>query len=646
MRIVKWIGIVFASLAATVVVAVLIWDWNWFRDRVAAAGSEATGRQFLIDGDISVDLGWTSSVRVEGIRLSNADWAQEPDMVSIAAVDFDIEILELLRGRVVLPHLHLTKPEIRLERSKDGAPNWEMGPSMGAAAVEATVPDDRSEFPVIGRLRIDDGTLGYAAPADQIALEAKVSTATGEGGEGTEEVRLEGDGSFAKAPFNLRLRAGSLLALRESDNPYPIDLYAKIGRTTIKAVGTAADPLTLTGPDFRLSLEGADMADLFPIFRIPLPETPAYSISGHLVKPEDTWRFENFKGKMGDSDLAGTLAYTPREERPYIQADVVSERLDFADLAGFIGADPEADKKKPAKQERRAKPGRVLPDTPVDLTRLRAADMDVRFRGKRIRYPSLPIDSLDMHVKLQDGRLTVEPLQFGIAKGSAAGSLVLDGRKDLPRVSTKLTLEKLDLKQFFSGESAAVTSGRFAGRIDLAGSGRSVADILGNADGEVVATMAGGRFSGLFMELAGIDVAEALPMLGSDNAVEIRCIIADFAAKDGTLTSRAFVIDTSDTLVDAEATIDLETEALNVRALAHPKDPSPFAGRTPITVGGTFADPSVGIDPSGLIARGAAAVALGVLLTPLAAIIPFLELGLGEDSDCGGLIAEAGRKGK
>ena len=347
MRVLKWFGIVLAGLAAVVVVLVLIWDWNWFKGQVAKAGSDATGREFAIDGDISVDLGRISSVHLKGVRLSNAAWAKDPDMVNIAAVDFDIDLLELLRGRVVLPILHLTKPQIRLERGKDGNGNWDIGPSTGGAAVEATVPDDRTEFPVIGRLQIDDGSLGYAAPADQIDLEAKVSTATGEGGDGKEEVRLEGDGSFAKAPFKLRLHAGSLLALRENNSPYPIDLYAKIGQTTIKAVGTAADPLTLSGPDFRLSVEGADMADLFPIFRIPLPETPPYAISGHLVKPEDTWRFEDFKGKMGDSDLAGDLAYTPREERPYIQANVVSKRLDFDDLAGFIGADPDADKKKP-----------------------------------------------------------------------------------------------------------------------------------------------------------------------------------------------------------------------------------------------------------------------------------------------------------
>jgi len=646
MRVLKWFGIVLAGLAAVVVVLVLIWDWNWFKGQVAKAGSDATGREFAIDGDISVDLGRISSVHLKGVRLSNAAWAKDPDMVNIAAVDFDIDLLELLRGRVVLPILHLTKPQIRLERGKDGNGNWDIGPSTGGAAVEATVPDDRTEFPVIGRLQIDDGSLGYAAPADQIDLEAKVSTATGEGGDGKEEVRLEGDGSFAKAPFKLRLHAGSLLALRENNSPYPIDLYAKIGQTTIKAVGTAADPLTLSGPDFRLSVEGADMADLFPIFRIPLPETPPYAISGHLVKPEDTWRFEDFKGKMGDSDLAGDLAYTPREERPYIQANVVSKRLDFDDLAGFIGADPDADKKKPQNREQRAKPGRVLPDTPVDLARLRAADMDVRFRGQRIRHPSLPIDSLDVQVKLENGRLSLDPLKFGIAKGSAAGSLVLDGRKNMPYVATDLTLKKLDLRQFFDEKNAAVTAGEFAGRIKLAGSGNSVAQILGNVDGEVVATMAGGRFSRLFIELSGIDVAEAIPLFSSDKPVEIRCAVADFDAKDGMLTSRALVFDTSDTLVDADATVNLKTEALNVKAMAHPKDPSPLVGRTPITVGGTFANPSVGIDPSGLIARGAAAVALGVLLTPLAAIIPFVELGLGEDSDCGGLLAAAGKKGK
>ena len=42
-------------------------------------------------------------------------------------------------------------------------------------------------------------------------------------------------------------------------------------------------------------------------------------------------------------------------------------------------------------------------------------------------------------------------------------------------------------------------------------------------------------------------------------------------------------------------------------------------------------------------ARTGAAVLLGTLLTPLAAIIPLIETGPGKDSDCGELIASIGK---
>src|SRR3546814_18336716 len=106
---------------------------------------------------------------------------------------------------------------------------------------------------------------------------------------------------------------------------------------------------------------------------------------------------------MGDINLSGDLAYEPREGRPFIRAELVSNRLDFDDLAGLIGAEPEAQNKPVAQTETRGA-GRVLPDTAIDLARLRAADMDVRFRGKRIRYPALPIDSLDLRARPYDRR--------------------------------------------------------------------------------------------------------------------------------------------------------------------------------------------------------------------------------------------------
>src|SRR3546814_18329428 len=84
------------------------------------------------------------------------------------------DLLELVRGRIILPELYLNRPVIRLERRDDGTPNWEMGASTGSAAVEATVPADRTESPVIGRLRTEEGVLGYEAQANAGATETEV----------------------------------------------------------------------------------------------------------------------------------------------------------------------------------------------------------------------------------------------------------------------------------------------------------------------------------------------------------------------------------------------------------------------------------------------------------------------------------------
>jgi AsmA family protein len=104
------------------------------------------------------------------------------------------------------------------------------------------------------------------------------------------------------------------------------------------------------------------------------------------------------------------------------------------------------------------------------------------------------------------------------------------------------------------------------------------------------------------------------------------------------------VFDTEDSNIMGEATANLKNEQFKVEMLAHPKDFSPLSARTPIGAQGTFADPHVAIDPSQAIARGAASVALGVLLTPLAAIIPLLDPGEGKDSPCAALLNQAQKR--
>ena len=92
------------------------------------------------------------------------------------------------------------------------------------------------------------------------------------------------------------------------------------------------------------------------------------------------------------------------------------------------------------------------------------------------------------------------------------------------------------------------------------------------------------------------------------------------------------VIDNKDSTVFINGKVNLKDESLALRAVTRPKDWSPLSLRTPITVGGSFASPSVGIEPKRLAGRVLGAIALGAAAGPAAAIIPLVEPGQGKDA--------------
>jgi uncharacterized protein involved in outer membrane biogenesis len=146
--------------------------------------------------------------------------------------------------------------------------------------------------------------------------------------------------------------------------------------------------------------------------------------------------------------------------------------------------------------------------------------------------------------------------------------------------------------------------------------------------------MGEGRLSNLVLELAGLDVAEALKFLvGKDRMVGVRCAYTDLEAQDGIMNVRAFAFDTTDTVLLGEGSVDLRDEKLALKLKPRPKDVSPVSLRGPLRVGGTFRNPSVIPEPAPLALRAAAAVALYALAPP-AALLALIEPGPGKDTDC------------
>jgi hypothetical protein len=96
------------------------------------------------------------------------------------------------------------------------------------------------------------------------------------------------------------------------------------------------------------------------------------------------------------------------------------------------------------------------------------------------------------------------------------------------------------------------------------------------------------------------------------------------------------VIDTTDSKITVDGQINLRDETLDLFIQSYPKDPSLFSGNQPLHVDGQILSPSVNPAPGRTENE-----ALGWLLAPLAAVLPFFDVGGEEDAPCDAMIAEA-----
>src|SRR5207244_4758709 len=376
-------------------------------------------------------------------------------------------------------------------------------------------------------LTFDEARLKYDDALREISLESELATYA-------DGVKFKTKGIYHGLPTSAEGQGGPVLALKDTDEPYPLEASGKVGGTALKAKGTITNVAQLTALDLAIDIRGKTMAELYDVIGIALPETTPYATRGRLVKGDHMLRYEKFTGTVGESDTAGTLQFDLGGKRAFMHGAVESKVLNLADLGPLVGtAQP--------------RESGVLPDMPFDSDRWDSIDADVRIKAGSIKRPKqLPLEHLASRIQMRDKVLTLEPFEFGIAGGRIAGTIKLDGQKDPIAATTNLRVKDLSLPEFFPTiKEGQASIGDINGLIELAGRGDSVGDMLGSSNGKVGIYLDGGKISRFMMELVAMDVwgAARVKMKG-DQPVDIRCAIADFAVKNGLMQTNTFVFDT------------------------------------------------------------------------------------------------------
>jgi uncharacterized protein involved in outer membrane biogenesis len=637
------VGIIAAGAALFLVslLCIILFSESLLRTLIEVKGSQLLGREISVDGKIEVEWHWGyTHINVEKLRLQNAADFSEPDMVRIELVDLHFKPLRLLRGHIDISEITLVAPEIYLERKSVDTANWNF-PALEKTNVAEPVPDNHYEFPIIDQLKISRGHIIFKDELKRLNLDLQLDSVT-KNDETTlaaypsfeKGYALSGTGKLQEQDFSITVTGGSLSELRDTSVSFPLRLALEMGETNVLIDGRFQDPIKLEGVDAVLKIEGANLADIFYLTAIPLPPTPNYTLAGQLTKSGAVWAYRDFKGQVGSSDLAGNLSYNIGGARGFLTADITSNVLNAADLGGFIGLSPEGEA---------AKSTKIIPDVPLIRERLLATDLDIRLKAGKVDAPNLPFKGMDVRFDLRGGILKLDPLNLVLADGRVEGIIEIDANPALPPMQMNLKLRQLNLTQFFKGTRfESTTHGLFGGKISLAGEGASLADVLATSNGDLALIMSGGEISLLLIEAADLDIGQALPLfLGKDKSTRINCGVMNFNVKDGMLNSNVVALDTKDSLLVGNVDIDLKDEVIAARLDAKPKDTSLLSLRVPITITGSLKSPSIGLDKEKTTSRGAAAVALGVLLTPFAALLAFVEDGDAPDADCRALIREA-----
>ncbi|MDO8294583.1 MAG: AsmA family protein [Gallionella sp.] len=633
-RSLKWIAGVLLASVVLAILCIAIFGWNWLRGPIERMTLDKTGRELVIGGDLEVRFGWPRPrIHAGAVTFANPGWARERQMVAADAVDIAIDLPQLLRQNIVFPEVRLERPVIFLEHGANGQKNWLLDLNQ----------QDESARIRIDRLTLDHGTLGYDDAGQKTRIQSELSTSgaqtTGAG------LNFNAQGQYKGLPLEARGTGGPVLGLRDESTPYPLRAEFTVGHTSVKVDGTITSLLKLSALDMRLAVRGDSLAQLYPLLGIALPETRAYAIDGSLLHSERTWRYEKFSGRIGNSDMTGTVRVDTGGKRPAMKADLVSTLLDFADLGPLIGARPGRAQAGTPSQESASTPAqaRVLPDLPFKTDRWDSVDAEVTLRARAIRHAKeLPLEDLVANLSLRDSVLTFNPLNFGVAGGQLNAVISLDGRKDPIEAHAQVRARKVLIAKLFPTVKLSKNSiGQINGEFDLAGKGNSVRRMLASSNGKVGLVITGGEISKLMMEKAGLHLWEILELkVAGDRLVKLRCGVADFDVKGGTMHADALIFDTEVTTLVGTGSIDLGQEKLDLVVNQKTKNTSPVALRSPIYVRGSFANPDVKVDQGRVAARALGAIALGIV-NPLFALIPLIDAGPGSDSDCRQLVREA-----
>src|SRR5450631_9077 len=613
-----------ALAAVTLLAAVLgaALDAGYFRSPLLRFITSRMAQPIRIEGAWEVHvLSFHPRLTAERVLVGNPPWATAGTMAQIGKLSLMIE-LPWIGPPLSIEKLAMDAATLTLVRDAAGYANWHLS--------DPKIPTNGRPLPLVRSLSMPDAHVELKDDRRHLQFEGTVSAHEVIDSSGIPPLRIEGTGQLNGRAVTFDI-AGESLAAASHGKPYPFTFAERSSGSQLTGTGMLRRPFDFDVLDATFDASGEDLKDLYFLTGVTLLDTGRYQLRGKIDRRGTATEFTDLAATSGQSDLRGTVSIATASGRPMLKLQLHSELLRAADLGlRAAGREPPG-------------PELLLPDAVLHPSHLRSDDAVVTFQGRRLEVGRVPLQDIAAVLTIDHGVIAVAPLSARLLEGTLTARAKLDATMDDPAADLDLKIADLHLDQIKPrGTDQPLAEGRLHARVLLKGHGRSLHQFASAADGTLTAAVPHGAVRASLAELAGLDLRGlGLTLTKSTQATAVRCAVASFRAHDGMLAAQSLVVDTDPMLITGEGSINLESEDLDLAFRAHPKGLHLFRLRSPVLVRGTLSHPTIGIQPRDAVAQTAAAVALGVLLTPLASMLAFIDPGLTKDTDCAALMAAA-----
>ena len=486
-------------------------------------------------------------------------------------------------------------------------------PIMRTMSLTARIADTGGTIPDIAAARLQLGASDLSAWVPALKIDTAYISVTAL----DQSARAEILGTLNGVPVRMQATLGPLAVFlpERANTPerFPVDIALAVGDTSLAVKGAIGAAGRQSGLDLTLTARVRDLELLSPLVGRRLPALRNVEVTGHLGDGETG---DDSRGSFARSvalralsittlqgDLAADLVLT-HSPRWALRGNIQSAKLDADALTQLLAPTIDAIDlvERPSPFRPRAWDGtHTLSAAKLRLDLLRAADADLTVTINELRAAALTYRKLAARLRLDHGRLAIDPLTADLPSGPASVQLDIDAFDPRTPMRLRATIPGVPIQPLIASSSRRDDLfGALEVDVDLTAEGDSLRALAATVTGRLGLGIVEGDIDSrmLLDPLANILGAARVPLnlvTQMGTLARLRCFAARLDADRGKTRIGAMLLESGRVLIEGEGGVDLAEESLDMRIRSSVRIPGQ-AISVLSRLDGSFITPRMAID--------------------------------------------------